>query len=640
MACVRRGENVLAILPTGGGKSLCYQLPAIMDGGLTLVISPLIALMKDQVDNLPSTARKQAIAINSSLDGGQLRRAVEDIARGRYFLVYAAPERLRQAPFLHALRRAGLRRLVIDEAHCVSIWGHDFRPDYLHVAQAHRDLGSPPILALTATAPPQVRQDIQRQLFGRGDDASSFRVIATDTYRANLNLSSIRMRNADEKLQHLLALCQRLAPQGSGIVYARSRRRCEELADLLRRQGLCAEHYHAGLLHRAQVQDRFMNNEVQIIVATIAFGMGVDKPDIRFIIHDGLPNSVESYYQEAGRAGRDGKPSHCVLLHSSSDKSLLSRFAREGAIPADFLRSTYKAVRKRLARHNPAAVPLEALVQELRSDDTQVRVALSMLEEVGLLQRHRDVPRSVTVRLLATGKDRGLDALAKALRLRPQQPFTGGYMDLATAGDIAPTQLEDQLLRWQEGGLLQHETRGRDLLLTLTAADGQVSRRVHNLLDQYAAIQQQRVTEIADYARTRRCRHGHLAAYLGGQPRTQCQACDNCAEGISVQPAANLPSEAEQMRWILTALDEGGWGRRNLMRLVRGEPGTNERAQASAAFGQLGFRSESSLDGMIDKLLHGGYIREQTLEHGGVALGITQAGRRLLRNGSDFSHVT
>lgn len=653
MASARRGENVLAILPTGAGKSLCYQLPAFLDGGLTLVISPLIALMKDQVDNLPPALRKRAVAINSSLDGDQLQAAMDKMARGQYRLVYAAPERLRQASFLHALRRAGLNRLVLDEAHCVSMWGHDFRPDYLHVAQAHRDLGAPPILALTATAPPQVRQDIRRQLFLESDNGRSgnggssnggsknpLRVIVTDTYRANLNLSAIYVRNKEEKREHLLALCRELARTGSGVVYARSRQQCEELADELRRLGLNAAAYHAGLAKRAVLQDRFKRNEVQIIVATIAFGMGVDKSDIRFIIHYGLPNSVEAYYQEAGRAGRDGQPARCVLLHSRGDETLLTRFARQGAISAEFLRHAYKVVRDRLTQQNPAVIAPADLASALRSDETQARVALGMLEEVGLLRRHRDVPRTVTLRELRAEASRKLDRFARRVGLREGGRITRAYVELAEAGGIATTRLEEQLLAWQEQGALRYESRGRDLLLTLSPGDEGVSRRVHSLLDKYATVQQGRVTELVDFARTQRCRHGHLAGYLGGQPRTGCQACDNCAEGLSVHVSGDaegdLPADDEQLRWILTALDEGGWGRRNLMRLLRGDRDANGRAQSSSAFGSLGFRSERSLDELIDRLLHGGYIREKQLDHGGVALGITQAGRRVLRNENEI----
>jgi len=644
MACARRGENVLAILPTGAGKSLCYQLLAFMDTGLTLVISPLIALMKDQIDNLPDALRPTAIAINSSLDGRELGQAIEDIERGHYKMVYAAPERLRQAPFLHAIQQGGLTRMVIDEAHCVSIWGHDFRPDYLNVAQAHRDLGAPPILALTATAPPQVRQDIERQLFGKGEEnAVKMRVISADTFRPNLMLGAIPVRNEDDKLSLVLSLCRDLAKEGCGIIYARTRQRCEELADMLRRQGLDAAHYHAGVADRAALQDRFMRNEVKIIVATIAFGMGVDKSDIRFILHYGLPNSVESYYQEAGRAGRDGDPASCFLLFSSSDKSLLTRYAKESVVSTDFLRNVYKVVRSRLAETNPNAVSTDELVRQLRSDDTQTRVALSILEEVGLLKRHYDVPRMVTVTNLAANGAKsngdGWPQFVKETQLPPQQARTYSFLDLAAMAQVAPPELEPRLLAWQSAGYVQYQSTGRNMLLTLAPSTTQVAQKVDRLLDRYATIQIQRVTEIADYAKTRYCRHGHLANYLGGVSRTNCGVCDLCAEGVQFSPDTDLPSDEEQLHLILAALDETSWGRRNLIRVLRGDPETSSKGQSSTVFAKLGFRSEGGLNQLIDKLVHSGYIAEKQLDHGGVALELSQLGRRSVSDPKSLKNV-
>jgi ATP-dependent DNA helicase RecQ len=235
--------------------------------------------------------------------------------------------------------------MVIDEAHCVSIWGHDFRPDFLHLAQAHRDLGAPPLLAMTATAPPQVRADIERQLFTPG---VKVRVLAGDTFRPNLQLSAVRVRDDDERIHALAALLAELP--GPGIVYARSRQRCEELAAFLRSQGIDAAAYHAGLADRSAIQDRFMARQaVAVVVATIAFGMGVDKADIRFIVHFGLPDSVEGYYQEIGRAGRDGQPAHCVLLYADSDERTLARLAGADRLDLEALRRIYAALVQGLA---------------------------------------------------------------------------------------------------------------------------------------------------------------------------------------------------------------------------------------------------------------------------------------------------
>ena len=611
----------------------------VLEGGKVVAAGPSADVLSD-----PAMAARFGGREAGAVLRGKVIRHHEDglseiaIDGSTLFLpaVDAAPERLRQAPFLHALRQGGLTRLVIDEAHCISIWGHDFRPDYLHVAQAHRDLGAPPVLALTATAPPLVRQDIERQLFHNLTSANgqprTMRLIATDTFRPNLNLSAIHVRNEDEKLSQLVGLCSSLAKEGHGIVYARTRQRCEDLANLLQHQGIRAEYYHAGLANRAEVQDRFMAGDIELIVATIAFGMGVDKPDIRFIVHYGLPNSVEAYYQEAGRAGRDGQRAYCVLLHSNHDRTLLTRFAGESAVSADFLRKVYRLVRDLLQAQNPGAVPLENLLRALKADDTQVRVALSMLEEVGLLVRHYDAPRTVRMTLLNTKANRTLASFAKAVNLRPNQPITRPYMELAAAAHIHAAELELKLLDWQAAGLLTFDTRGRDLLLTLAPPAADVSRRVERLLDRHAAIQHQRVTELVDYARTRRCRHGHLANYLGGAPRANCGACDSCAEGAQATFNAAVPPEASQMQLILQALDEQSWGRRSLTRLLRGDPEVNERGQSSRAYATLGFRSEASLEELIDALVQRGHVQEKTLTHGGVTLKITAAGRRTLTN--------
>jgi ATP-dependent DNA helicase RecQ len=629
MACARRGENVLAILPTGAGKSLCYQLPAFLDEGVTLVISPLIALMKDQVDGLPDALAAQTVAINSSLDGAELAAAIQDVAGGRYRLVYAAPERLRQRPFLHAMRAARLSRLVIDEAHCVSVWGHDFRPDYLHIAQARRDLGEPTVLALTATAPIRVREDIERQLFGLGEGTEELRVIATDTFRPNLRFLAYPCRNEDEKLGHLLELCAGL--EGSGIVYARTRRRCEELAALLQSQGVEADHYHAGIFNRSQVQDKFMRGDIRVIVATIAFGMGVDKSDIRFIVHYGLPDSVESYYQEAGRAGRDGKPAQCILLHSSSDQSTLTRNANRGRTSIEFLRSLYGLVKRWAAGGRFALLPTDELVRATQVDDTAVRVGLSNLEQAGLLVRHYDPPRAVVLHRLSRGQEASFDAFADTAHLRTGQSVTRSYADLCQAVEIPPTELEDRLLVWQSGGHLSFSPSGRDLLLELPPAPADSPTRIDALLTRDEAIQSQRITEIVRYARTRHCRHGHLAAYLGGTPREKCPVCDNCVDDLVQTDSADLPGDTEQLRTILLALEKHGWGWRSLLGVLRGDASMQERAGQSPGFGALAFRSEAAIRGLADKLLAAGLLVEEELSHGGIVVGLSEEGKRALR---------
>jgi ATP-dependent DNA helicase RecQ len=629
LTCVRRGEHVLAILPTGAGKSLCYQLPAFSDRGVTLVVSPLIALMKDQVDGLPPALRVQALALNSLLDGDELRTALHRVATGQIKLLYAAPERLRQVSFVEMLARAGVARLVIDEAHCVSVWGHDFRPDYLHLRQVHRDLGAPPLLAMTATAPPVVRADIERQLLG---GAGAMRVLAGDTFRANLHLRAFRVRDDDARNALLLRLLRSV--QGSGIVYARSRRRCEELAESLRQAGFAAAHYHAGIENRAEVQDRFMHNDLRVIVATIAFGMGIDKGDIRFIVHDGLPASLEGYYQEIGRAGRDGKPAHCLLIYADHDEATLVRLAQRSALTSAALRTLYQRVRQHLGDRTAGPAPLQVM-QSAMGDETTARVGLSVLAEVGLLRRGYDCPRTVTVQRPRQPRgqdDAGFVAFVRRSGLDGQQVITTPFVTLAETTGLTPAELEQWLLVWQEARYLAVRYDGRDPYLELLPPPAQVAEQLEQLLRNRAALDQQRASDIARYAHTTTCRHGFLADYLGGERWTRCPVCDNCgaAFALASDPAAHA-ADADLLV-LLQALQEQNWGRRNLVRLLRGDPAASTRAQESSFYGALRTRSERGLEQMLDSVQTDGLVQTRDLEHGGVVLELTRRGVKQMQD--------
>jgi ATP-dependent DNA helicase RecQ len=669
IACVLRGEDVLTILPTGGGKSLCYQLPALLaeracpepcgelveplvegacpelvEGGATLVISPLIALMKDQVDSLPARLRRRATTINSSLERDALRERLEQTADGVYRLVYAAPERLRQPSFLHALRRAGVDRLVIDEAHCVSVWGHDFRPDYLMIGEAREALGNPPLLAMTATAPPPVRRDILQHL---GDPSAGsghgLRIIAGDVTRPNLQLEVLHARDTDEKLRCLLSFCR--AEPGSGIVYAGTRARCERLAALLRQHGVDAGHYHAGIADRAGVQDDFMAGRIRVVVATIAFGLGIDKPDIRFIVHFVPSSSLEAYYQEAGRAGRDGAPARCLLMYAPSDRAMLTRRARREMLPVEFLRAIYAAVKRRLNGAAAGRVASADLERDVQADDTRVRVALSLLEEVGLLRRGPDLPRAAVVCLTIDDVPAGapeLAAFCRAARLRPGQPLTVDLADVARRADLPLDGVERRVLAWEDAGWLTYGPAGRDLLVELLPPPADAAGRIETLLERYATVQAQRVDEIVAYAQTRHCRHGHLNAYLGGRVIERCRACDNCVE-IPPPPDPGLPDEREQLLTILRCASAArwSWGRVSLVRILRGEakarPGRQplpERARDQVGFGALAFRSGTAVERMVDCLEYGGFLRARRLDHGGVVLELTPEGRAALQDPS------
>ena len=319
------GRDVLALLPTGGGKSLCFQLPALMRPGLTIVVSPLIALMKDQVDALQA-AGVAATFLNSSLAAGESRPRLRGLHQGEYRLLYVAPERLMLPAFLDDLKRWNVNLIAVDEAHCISEWGHDFRPEYRQLSQLRPVFPGVPMMALTATATARVREDIVGQLHLRepGRFVASFN-------RPNLTYRVvIKSKPARQVLEFL-----RSRPRDSGIIYCQSRKAAEALAGQLNENNIPARPYHAGLTRgqRTEHQDLFLRDEVRVICATIAFGMGINKPNVRFVIHYDLPKNIEGYYQETGRAGRDGLPAECLLLFSPGDAVKQQQFIEEK--PAD-----------------------------------------------------------------------------------------------------------------------------------------------------------------------------------------------------------------------------------------------------------------------------------------------------------------
>ena len=380
------GRDTLALMPTGSGKSLTYQLAAMLRDEPTLVLSPLIALMKDQVDKLPPLVAGTATFVNSSLAQDEVARRIDGVARGETKLLYAAPERLRQQSFVELLHRAGIGLVVIDEAHCVSMWGHDFRPDYLFIRRALDALGGPAVLGMTATATPTTAASISEAL-GRTLD-----VVRTSVVRPNLRYEVLRAENGEDRLRALVERLHRVVG-GTAIVYARSRRSCEELARMLSGHGFAFAHYHAGLdaEERTRIQDAFVAGELQGVVATTAFGMGIDKPDVRLVALANHPDSLESYVQMVGRAGRDGAPSDTLLLASKADATTLRRFAVEGTPTADDLRRAYRVVRDAGGR-----IQHETLERELGGSQDP-RVLLGMLEQAGVATRGYDAGGAVTV---------------------------------------------------------------------------------------------------------------------------------------------------------------------------------------------------------------------------------------------------
>ncbi|HEV3243931.1 MAG TPA: DNA helicase RecQ [Chthoniobacterales bacterium] len=315
------GRDVFGLMPTGGGKSLCFQLPALLRSGLTIVVSPLISLMNDQVDAL-QTSGIAATFLNSSLDRHEAGERLRRLNRGECRLLYVAPERLMFDGFLERALNWNITQIAIDEAHCISEWGHDFRPEYRELKKLRRHLPDVPIMALTATATERVRKDIVDQLH-----LDNARCYVASFNRPNLTYRVVPKSSPYEQVLTLI----RARPNESGIVYCASRKTADSLATKLNGDGIKAKPYHAGLesTDRAEHQEQFLRDDARVITATIAFGMGINKPNVRFVIHHDLPKNIESYYQETGRAGRDGLPSECVLLFSAGDVVKQTRFIEE-----------------------------------------------------------------------------------------------------------------------------------------------------------------------------------------------------------------------------------------------------------------------------------------------------------------------
>src|SRR3989442_1392114 len=373
---VMAGQSTLAVMPTGSGKSLCYQLPALAFPNLTLVVSPLIALMKDQVDQLDQRGLP-ATVINSTVSREQQRSRLEQAIAGRIKLLYVAPERFQNDEFRAGLARSRVSLFALDEAHCISLWGHDFRPDYLRLRPVISSLKSPPVLALTATATPAVRRDILTQL---GIDNAAQVVSGFD--RPNLYLEVREVATNLEKIRAIIEL-SRWAPVG--IVYAGTRKNVEEIHGNLRRAGIEAAAYHAGLAlpDRKAVQEKFMKASECVIVATNAFGMGIDRSQVRFVIHADIPDSVEAYYQEVGRAGRDGEPARCLLLFNYADKWIPEFFIDSSHPPAEIL----KYVFGKLCRSGQPAIVGDAWRKLSGTNDHRFHASIALLQRFGYLEK-------------------------------------------------------------------------------------------------------------------------------------------------------------------------------------------------------------------------------------------------------------
>lgn len=538
--------RALAVFPTGGGKSLCYQLPALALEGTTLVVSPLIALMKDQIDFLQSRGIAAA-RLDSSLSGEETRAVNDGLRAGTLKLLYVAPERFNNERFLENLRRSQISLFAVDEAHCISEWGHNFRPDYLKLAQFARDLGVPRILALTATATPQVAASIC-QGFEIPPQAS----VNTGFYRPNLKFCLTPARN--EKRRELLLSRLQTRAAGATIIYVTLQKTAEQLAAFLDEQGLEAKAYHAGLEseQRNNIQNWWMASDARIVVATIAFGMGIDKSDVRYVYHFNLPKGLESYSQEIGRAGRDGKPSTVELLACPDDVPTLENFVF-GDTPTR--ESLLDLVEHLLEQGDEFAVNAYEISQQFDVRQLVLKTTLTYLELMGVLKQGTPFYAAYEVRPIPN-----LPAMYSAFSEKAAT-FLRDVMGTAKVGRIW-YKIDPEIVVQQLGAKREHVVRAMELLeqkqaAEVRAADARsryhrlraeedIDAIVDDLMERFSRREIAEISRIQDVLKLvehEGCQTNALVGYFGEKRREPCGHCSYCAKGRAAKlpPLRELP---------------------------------------------------------------------------------------------------
>jgi ATP-dependent DNA helicase RecQ len=539
---VAEGRDTLALMPTGGGKSITFQVPAMAHEGICLVITPLISLMKDQVNRLNSIEIK-SLAIHSGMSSEEIDIALENSIYGDYKFLYVSPERIGTRLFQAKAGRLNLSLVAIDEAHCISQWGYDFRPSYLKIAELRDHIDQKiPFLALTASATPQVIGDIMKKLGFRAEN-----VLRTSFCRKNI---SYLVRKVEDKQAYLIKSVSHA--RGSGIVYVRSRKRCKEVAELLLANDISADFYHAGLADevRDKKQVSWTSGETRVIVATNAFGLGIDKPDVRFVIHWDIPDSIENYYQESGRAGRDGKPSSAVLLLSPSDKSRLTESMRKKFPEIDRIKDTYEALCNYLqiplgaGKENVFDFNMRDFVSKYRLPVIETFNSLQFLQREGYMEFTEEINNPSRVHFITSRDDlykfqvanESFDAFIKLLL----RSYTGMFTEFvaineeALARKSAATRetVYQYLVKLSAFNIIRYIPGKRTALVVFT--EERLERKALKISpDNYLHVKEKyeiRLNRMIDYVESEnRCRTVMILDYFG-EESDRCGICDVCRE--------------------------------------------------------------------------------------------------------------
>ena len=535
------GHDTLGLMPTGGGKSITFQVPALaFESGMTLVITPLISLMKDQVDNL-KRHRVKAVYLHSGMTAKENRIAWENITNGKARLLYISPEKLQRARFLDELRNLKINFITVDEAHCISQWGYDFRPSYLNIKSLRKIKPDIPVLALTATATPEVVEDIMTQLNFK--ERNLFKKSFT---RENI---SYLVRNSDTKIYDVLYILSRT--EGSSIVYVRSRKKSKEIAEFLNNSGISATYYHAGLDNslKEERQNDWRHDKMRVMVATNAFGMGIDKPDVRVVIHFDLPPTLEEYYQEAGRAGRDGKKSYAVLLSSQSDNALLKRRVTETFPERSIIKTTYEQICNHL--HFSVGEGYESVkdfdivrfCSLFDKQEKKCRASLRLLGQAGYMHFIEEIEKFSRLKVLVDrdelynerfpNKDIE-DVLSTCLRF-----YTGIFRDyvrireteICNALKLTQNEVYQAFLELDRMKIVSYIPRsGLPMIYLPTAREEKSSLIIgKDIYEARKEIMTRRMNAMSDYVfNNSSCRVRRMLLYFGEKIHEDCGKCDVC----------------------------------------------------------------------------------------------------------------